>query len=130
MLYKNIKYTFESFCFLFYITVFGFSFIQKDESLCFKLQGIFGLVIVIFSIASKKDKVSPLTQNTLQFILGIIFFGVLAYSFFVSVEKKGLLFYFSIASAFIGTLRFFEFVFCVEPYLRYLSIEGQEENVV
>jgi len=134
MLYGKIKYTFEALVFLFYGVVFVFSFLNtfnEKESICLKFQGIFGLLIVSFSVASIKDRISPDTQNIVQFILGIIFLGILTYSFFVCLfqTKLDLLFYFSIVGVFIGIGRLLEFVFCTRPYLDYVSLQEEGEPV-
>jgi hypothetical protein len=129
MLYGKLKYTFEAACFLFFAIVFVFSFIKTEENVCFKLLSISGLIIVSFSIASIKDNINVSTQNKVQFILGLLFLSVLAYSFFlyfINKDTSKILLYFSIASVFIGVLRLVEFMFCIRPYIDYLSLQREQ----
>jgi hypothetical protein len=109
--------------------VFVFSFIKTEENVCFKLLSISGLIIVSFSIASIKDNINVSTQNKVQFILGLLFLSVLAYSFFlyfINKDTSKILLYFSIASVFIGVLRLVEFMFCIRPYIDYLSLQREQ----
>uniref|UniRef100_A0A6C0KUH4 Uncharacterized protein n=1 Tax=viral metagenome TaxID=1070528 RepID=A0A6C0KUH4_9ZZZZ len=127
-MYLKIKYRFEALCFLFFATVFILSFIIKDENLIFKLQGSVGLIIVFFSVASFKDKIHPKTQNICHYILGLIFIGILAYSFFVYYSEEGrtkLLLYFSITGAVIWCFRIIEFTLCLDPYMDFLESERE-----
>lgn len=131
-MYHKIKYVFEAIYFLFFSTVFIFSFIDSSQSLIFKMQGIVGLIIVVFSIASLKDKIHPKIQNICHYVLGMMFMGILAYSFLTYYrEKEGekLLLYFSVVGAVIGFLRMIEFTLCFDPYMEYMELQN-EQNII
>jgi len=88
----QIKYMFESICFVFFAFMFVYSFVEKKdwscENLTLKFASAIGIVTCIYSIAAFRSRFDMTKQNIVQYVLGVFNLSSLGFLGYFTVYNE------------------------------------------
>lgn len=132
-IYIKLKLCFEGICSTFYLGVLMLVIFSrpctKEMSLVLLVESILGLMTSAFSVACIKDKMPLQRQTIVHTVFGILFIPLLSYGFYLLQSMSCMFMWiFSLCFLGFGCLRFCDLIFCVNKYVDYMEIEG--DNLV